>query len=359
MYRKPREELPEVALNTEKAVAAIKSTLLNAITRGYAWDKINRYVNEIIKRFTQDIHDVEFKKKIENGLFNFATIQYRKLRADTISLNLALLPAVIALKNSSNNEIKAKAARRIVEAVPELSLKVPKEGRYYDTSVPLQEFTETYMKRVENAWKRLATSEAKDSYSSNVSLRNVCEMQVRYEQKQKELAELIADGIDLVWISTHGNCSKRCQPFQGKLYSISGQSGNIDGISFQPLSNATDIYYTTKAGKTYKNGCISGFNCRHFLIKKKKKNRPVHIPAEEITKDREINANQREFERQIRNNENLYIGLKNVNPKEAKACKAKAKKLYDEYVSYCRKNKVAFYPSRCKAFDGEAFLNSK
>ena len=181
-------------------------------------------------------------------------------------------------------------------------------------------------------------------------------MAVRYERKNEELQELINNGIDLVWISTHGNCSERCQPWQGKLYSISGKYGEIDGIKYQPLSNATDIFYTTKAGRTYKNGCISGFGCRHRLDPYNKGNKPIHISAEIIDKEREINQKQRAFERKIREYKLKSIGLKGIDSREARKYMGKAREAYENYKKYCRENKVAFYPARCKVFDGEEEL---
>jgi hypothetical protein len=189
---------------------------------------------------------------------------------------------------------------------------------------------------------------AKEDYNDKVSLRGWAERQLRYEWHEKQLKDLQDKGIDLVWIDTHANCSKRCEPHQGKLYSISGKSGTIDGISYQPLSNATDIYEYTKSGKAYKNGCISGFNCRHRLVAYKKGFKPEIIPKEVIERQRENDRTQRYLERQVRKYEQRALVKKLTNKRLYKRYKKLAKKWYEKYIEFSKQQDIAFYPSRLK-----------
>lgn len=357
--KRKREALSKSTLELEKAQAAIKAIVKNGILRFQSWDTVNRAVGRVVEKYTKDLEEGEFKIRAQQSLYNYATLQWRKLRQDFVGLNLSLLPAVLAFTSSkSSDRARKKAADKIIQETPQLEYMTEPSGRYWDTAQPLQEFSKDYMKRVKKGFYELANSEAKDSYSDRVSLRNIAEMNERFKQKEEDLGKLIASGEDLVWISTHGNCSERCEPWQGRLYSISGRSGEIDGIKFQPLSNATDIYYTTKAGKTYKNGCISGFNCRHVLIPYRKGNKPIEIPAEEIERDREINNTQRDFEVRIRKARALSIGLKEIDPVEASRYGRESKELYRKYIDYSKKNDVAYYPSRCEVFDGEELINA-
>ena len=172
--------------------------------------------------------------------------------------------------------------------------------------------------------------------------------------------KLYESGVDLVWIDTHANCSERCQPWKGKLYSISGKSGVIDGISYQPLSNATDRCDTTKSGKTYINGTLTGFNCRHTTTPYKKGSKPSHIPADVIERQRAIETKQREMERTIRKYEAETLGWKAMrktslsNEDREIANKQYKKSLYlvekwqEKYKNFSRENNVAYYPSRLK-----------
>ena len=201
---------------------------------------------------------------------------------------------------------------------------------------------------------------AKEDYSARYTLRASIERQVRAEWQEKQLQSLVDKGVDLVWINTHANCSERCQDWQGKLYSISGQSGTIDGISYQPLSNATDRYETTKAGKSYKNGTLSGFNCRHTVSPYKKGSKPSHIPEEVIERQRDLEQKQRLYERTIRKYETSALGWrKNAKLSTDNFEKELAKKKYahykdlvnkweTEYIEFSTKNNIPYYPSRLK-----------
>ena len=218
--------------------------------------------------------------------------------------------------------------------------------RAYETRVPLDVYAKDYIKMVEERLNYLAGIDAKDDYSERVSLRNIAEMQVRQERHQQELQDIVDTGNDLVWIVPHANCSERCEPWQGKLYSISGRYGEIDGIEFQPLSNATDIYETTKSGKVYKNGCISGFNCRHILKPYTKGNKPTEIPASVIDKQREVDRTQRYLERGVRTWKERALLFKGIDNKRYIYSKNKAKEWNERYIGYSRDNQVAYYPSR-------------
>ena len=111
--------------------------------------------------------------------------------------------------------------------------------------IPLQKFSQEYIiKNVKPALDRLAEQEAKDpdDISGRNSLRNRAEMEVRYNDNQKSIAELKARGVRLVIASTHADCSERCRRWQGRVYSLDGTSGvTDDGRTYVPLEEATDI----------------------------------------------------------------------------------------------------------------------
>jgi len=159
-----------------------------------------------------------------------------------------------------------------------------------------QALIEDYDKRVKMRMKVLATDPAAttDKNGNQIPLRNLAEMQVRYEANQEDIKKLGEDGADLVWTSSHADASPRCSPWQGRLYSISGKSGTIDGIPYTPLNEATDA----NGG----NSIISGYNCRHRLIEYVKGSKaPKEYDSKTIRRENAINNRQRMFEREIRN----------------------------------------------------------
>lgn len=223
----------------------------------------------------------------------------------------------------------------------------------YNWAVPLEQWERSYTKTIRNIVQELVYSDAKEDYSTNVNLRNIAEMMVRYERQLERLDELRGDGVKLVWIEPHANCSERCEKYQGKLYSLDGTIGKVDGISFRPITYATDNpqdLYVTKAGKVYQNGCITGFNCRHQLIPYEEGNRPMEIPADVIARRRAIEQRQREMERNIRAQKRKAILMRNISPESYKKARDRASRMTEAYISYSRKNNAAFSRERTSIF---------
>lgn len=220
-------------------------------------------------------------------------------------------------------------------------------GSAYNRATANNVYDKDYGKAVIERLNKLFDSVAKTDYSEYSSLRASAERQVRWEYQEEQKRKLIESGERFVWIDSHANCSERCQDFQGRLYSLDGTSGTHDGNPFVPLETATDIYTTTKAGKTYKNGCISGFNCRHKLLKYRKGFKPTPIPARIVEKERAIEQRMREMERTIRLYESRALGYKTIGNKGMRArYKDLADKWTERYVAFANKNNVAYYPSR-------------
>ena len=185
-----------------------------------------------------------------------------------------------------------------------------------------------------------------------ISLWQKAELETRYTHQMKMLDDLKEQGVQYAWTSSHPNCSKRCAPWQGKLMSLDQASqgpnfkvGTLDGhtvYSLQDIMAQVDKY-------GYNNNIICGFNCRHKLIPYK----PGQLPpekysAKEVAKERAIEAQMREMEREIRKlktNEVLCIKIGDI--KGAKNYKAQWQRLFAAYKSFCERNGYAWYQYRC------------
>lgn len=346
----------------------LKILIVLAIMSGWTWAAVNMAIGKIIQE-ADEIEIPELRERSKRSLLNFATVEYRKLSSATQGIDLKLVDKV----ENYVEKPTQRTAESLVQAMSQNGMSVDgvmeygqSQGQWWTIEQPLKEFSKDYMKKVRSAFSDLAQSSAKDDYASNVSLRNISEMTVRYERKLEEIDKLKAEGKNLVWISAHANCSKRCQAAQGKLYSLDGSSGKIDGHKYRPLEDVTEVYTTTKAGKSYRNGIIYGFNCRHYLIPYNDGNKPIQVPADIVAKQREINDMQRAMERRVRDLRELAV----TTPlKEDRTWARKnAVKAYEEYKNYCRKNKVAYYPSRVQVWSEQienqtaerlSFLNKK
>ena len=131
-----------------------------------------------------------------------------------------------------------------------------------------------YMKEVKNRIKEISFIDPSEVPTYDIANNRVyarrtliakAERAIRYEFHIKELDELRSRGVQNVWITSHANCSKRCERWQGKTYTLDGQTRVIDGKTFIPIETAINVYVKTKTGKIWRNG-LFGFNCRHKAI---------------------------------------------------------------------------------------------
>jgi len=330
------------ALLIEEAQTDIKVYIKNAILANKPFKDISKGVNAIIGELIKDLESVVLKDKCKVAMPLFAQRIYDNSVIVFGGLNKYILIALAAAAIGKANQTELSTVQEFLNIrnsnIPPKEIAIPAER--------INVAATDYLKNISDRVNYIAEIEAKEDYTSKVNMRNVAELQIRQEMHEEELQRLLGGGIDLVWIVPHADCSERCEKWQGKLYSISGKSGVIDGINYQPLSNATDIYVRTKAGKIYKNGCISGFGCRHKLKPYQKDAKPKIIPAAVVAKEREINNTQRRLERGIRKYRERAELINEINPALSKRYKAKAVVLNKNYVNYSRNNGAAYYPER-------------
>lgn len=191
------------------------------------------------------------------------------------------------------------------------------------------------------------------------------ELDIRYENQLDMMEAMKQAGQDLVWISSHPDCSKRCQAWQGHLVSLSLHAknpqktvknfrynkssflvGKVDGINVYSLSDIQDC----ETGYGYKNNVITGFNCRHKLRPYTKGSvAPQEYTKEEIRQQREINQNLRAMERKIRYLKQQAILYNSIDKQKAQYCKRAAEQLTKQYKAYANKNGYAWYQWRIEA----------
>ena len=185
-----------------------------------------------------------------------------------------------------------------------------------------------------------------------ISLWQKAELDTRYEHQMQMLDDLREQGVEYAWISSHPNCSKRCAPWQGKLMALNlgakdpttFRVGTLDGKAVYSLPDI--MAQVDKYG--YNNNIICGFNCRHRLIPYKPGSvAPEKYTREEVAKERKIEAQMREMERNIRNLKTKEIlCLKIGNMKGAKDYRAQWQSLFAHYKSFCEHNGYAWYQYR-------------
>lgn len=355
----------------------IKTAIKQGVLSGAPLLAVKKSVQKIIDSGFAKIRSPTLKQDARISLMRFADKAYGEFTRELTSIPAAILPAVIVLirgVTESGQRVgvyypKTAEERKAMRAVQSFGNLHLNAMPIHKNGLPLDEFHKIYMDRVQTALDRLSEERALDpnDFTGRNSLRNLAEMQVRYERHQEEIADFKAKGTKLVVCSVHADCSDRCAPWQGGVYSLDGTSGTTeDGRKYQPLENATDVYYTTKAGRAYKNGLL-GFNCRHKLFEYTAGMNIPTVSESEQKYEYEVTKRQRAMERAVVEAREKALSYKDtgcpvvnrkgetiVNPKTGKPMQASAlwRKIAiernEKYKQFSKEHDRAYYPDRVK-----------
>lgn len=314
----------------------IKLLIRDYVIGGKGFLELDKAVQKTITEAIKDLQSPELKTRARIGLNIFADKVYKQFVAD-LGFNHTILISAIALM---------KKGQYTQKEIGVLNDNIAKVQGYYNIGLPNREYHKTYMAQVKTALENMRQAEAMD-YAQGTSLRNLSEMQVRQEFQQEKIANLKTQGENLVVCSTHGNCSKRCEPWQGGHYTLDNTYQTVDGIKFEPLKNATDIFETTKSGKVYKNGLL-GFNCRHYLTPYRQGMEIPDIKAEVIDKERNIDQQMRYLERNVRQWKEERDLNNGIDRNRYLQARQKAMEWNKKYIQFAQDNERAYYPDRVK-----------
>ncbi len=343
------DPLNEQASALVDAQTDIKTAIKQGVLSGAPLPILKDRIRKIITRALSRIRSPTLKEDAQKSLIRYVNTAYGRFTLSLEGIPPKALPAVVVLMRGITQSAQRGAFYKPNSAA---EMRAMQTLSYRETAkgIPLQEFQKNYMNRISKALEGLAQESALDpnDLTGRNSLRNLAEMQVRYERHQQEIATLKTSGARLVVCSVHADCSDRCAPWQGRVYSLDGTSGRTeDGRSFQPLENATDIFYTTKAGRTYKNGLL-GFNCRHALFEYKPRMAIPRVGKAEQTREYAVTKRQREMERAVLRARENALAAKDVDFGEWRKWKRIATERYEEYKHFSMNNSRAFYPDRVK-----------
>ena len=234
-------------------------------------------------------------------------------------------------------------------------------------------FITNYDKEIEQRIKVLSENPSLTSEpgKKSISLWQKAELDVRYEHQMDMLYELIEKGVEYAYISSHPNCSKRCETWQGSLVSLtkraispqqkiknfnydkrSFECDKVDGktvYSLTDIMNCVDEY-------GYQNNIICGFNCRHRLSEYKGQHAPTDYDKTDIKEQRKIENKIRALERKIRALKKEYELLKKdytlTRSKDVKQqldfLKIQIDKMVEYYKRFCESNGYAYELYRIK-----------
>lgn len=324
--------------NTMAVQTKLKQLILQDVWNGVAENKTKEKAKKIIDDFCETVEDATYKERARAVLVR----SFAKWYIEVVSTYLAL--PFLLLSTYSN--APAKAVKQAIKGVEKLPQQL--QGRIADLT-PHAEFGREYhdadyRKRLKAEFNRLtvklADNEAK--YSNRVSLRNLAEVEVRRQDIADMLNSFRQRGIKLAWASSHADCSERCSKWQGKLYSLDGSFGTVDGHPYQPIENA--INELDDYGNI--NG-LFGYNCRHRLIAYTPKSKPPRDYTEaQMQRERAIDQRQREMERVIRKWKTRGFCLQGQDPEKSREAFERASEYTKKYEAYSHSHGRAFYRER-------------
>ena len=351
----------------QRAEEAIKKMIVK-----YLWENKNVYdLRNIIRAYIEDFDKNKLPKDIENresyilGLYAMSNKVYdeqMKARKE-FSIVLGLLVSAYALKGLKTPKINApeELSKFIVEHKKEIvNLDMWSQAK---ASVRVQQYPkkiEEYIKRTSEI-PTLAVEEGKKP----ISIWQKAELDIRHEKQMQMVKDAQASGDDLYYISSHPDCSKRCEKWQGCLVSVTKRASNpqksvknfnynkesfrVGTVDKIPVYSLKDIL-NCETGYGYNNNIIGGFNCRHHLIKYESgKNPPKEYSAEDVKRMREINDQIRMAERKIREMRTQQLMFKQVgNRKEYMRLGREIAQAIRNLREYCNKNGFAFQEYRVK-----------
>lgn len=373
MRREEYEEAKQKNPDWDKVISAdIKSWsklyIFDSILTKREYKTIIEKIDERIESFVSLIDEKEIADKYRAELHDYAEQAYQWAFEHFGMFTPHLLALAIAGKKEiTKAQIKVveDRAQFVVKFENVTDVRIPQKitGHSYTQGTPGQMFYEDINRLSKKALDEWVQLEPKPQYFANVNPRNLAEMLVRFETYKRKKQELIDKGVRLVLVPAHANCSKRCQPWQGRVYSLDGTSGTMDGRRYIPIEDASDnVTYTSKnTGKTYYCGLFS-YNCRHDLVEYKRGMNIERIPADVIEERRKIEAKQRRMEREIRLVKERAAALRILWHKDGKPeyirklaykYELKARQMKKEYIAYSKENNIAYYPTRLRTMEGE------
>lgn len=338
---------PNVAQRTVVAITdastKIKETIANALRENISQEELTKQLNKIIADTVKQFDNVELQEDMRKALVIGARKWHYELTQTFKILNTNIANQARLLLNADVYSFGFGNTNYIID----------KFRPYLDHNAKGLALIENYEKQVKTAIKALSAEPPKVvkvqrrdgvEYTYTMSARNRAEIAARYEANLKDLQDFILKGVKYVWTTSHPNCSPRCKPHQGKLYSLdpNDKKGSINGHSYVYLG---DILALNNG-----NSIINGYNCRHRLVEYKPGSvAPNEYTVEEIKREYAIDSRQRSYENQIRQlkvEERLLRSLGNLD--DAKRLRKRWRLLNKRYEMFSLKNNRPFYRWRTR-----------
>lgn len=347
MIKDKKEWVLIVERANTKVHSILKTCVINGFTKEWAKNEIELLIKQIIADFE--------KEEAPEELISKTTLAIKLRFANWYSLIINdIEKKAISLKNSwlakTYESITGKQLKQTKGLVIENdgykqgSIDNPRQYVTTQERAEGQAYYKDYRKVVEENMAKISnknlTLKNKDKI---LSLRNLAEMEARFDVQRQEIEKLKEDDIKYVVASTHINSSERCEIWQGKVFILDVDPNaqfiqNVD-LSYKPKPKGkierTDIDYYSLAD-AMEHGFL-GYNCRHRLVKYTYgMNFFRQYSKEQIEKERALEIKQRYLERKII--EEKQKANISVDEEEKEQIEKNIYKFKKMYYNYCKDN---------------------
>lgn len=311
------------------AQTEVKMLIRYSIFSAHALARFDKELKKLLTEALKDVKDKDLQETARKTLYRFAYEQLTKTQNS------------IGFKQINLSSKIVKNLEKLQEVIDEIVAK--------------------NVNKVIPAFTNLGNSQPMTS--SKQSLYGHAELVARYLEKKRMLEDL-KKKTNIVICDTHTDCSDRCAPWQGGIYSLDNTYGvTSDGKNYRPLSLATEA--KDEKGRPWG---LLGYNCRHKLFPYKPGMQAPKVNEEDRKREYAITQKQRQYEQNIRRQKEMLVQFNKGDVygwvdrymtkaeqillnngeynKLRKIYTKKIKKNTKEYKEFCRENFRVFYKSR-------------
>ena len=320
----PSEKEDKLALIVEEANTKVQEIINDAIMFGYSKIYAKSLIQNLVEETTKKLEKenasdyliestkIAILKAFMKGWLTVIAILEKNLNKD----NLGVIGKLVEQMKTANKPLILQADKGISIDVFDNNVGIAKAGikniRDYITDTELggtSRFS-NYKTMLQNTLIEVKNNIANgtltltDSLGRVKSIRNMAEIETRYQMINQDLLRQGIKQNEFVIASSHADASERCSWWQGKIFLMDLDISSRPMGQYNGKPNQTILGYID--GKPYyslleacQNGFLS-FNCQHRLIKYYKGAAPIQYNMVNVKNARNLTIRQRAMENTIR-----------------------------------------------------------
>lgn len=324
---------------------AIKTAILQGVFSNSPKDLVEASISKLIRDGCNSLPG--FDRQMINSLGALAQKLYLELRNNVANI-------LSSLKIESKKVVKSYTfdQKMVLEMGEE---KFRNLLTSLEVTAPI---IKDYENRIRAEFLILSTKEPRVTAAGRtINLRAYAEMKVRFDESQSDIARLKSEGTKYAFLSSHANCSKRCEPWQGKLVDLAAPARSSDCRTGEILDGNAVYSFSAIEALDGGNSIINGYNCRHYLIPyspNSGQRAPSGFEKRRIEQERQIDEKKTYYENRIRKLKQEVAGETIAKKRRSKI--DRLEKYQERYKDFCASNNRSINPNRIRNMKAEIKL---